>query len=637
MDETTTAMDDDPARAAAVGLALSGVSAEEAREFLRQQSVLTALQIDRIRAQDDGIEEQQRLELSHLRVRRIGDYARVLLEGFIAIVLLVGVVLGGMMVWSAATASGLAVDPFSVPSDLAARGASGEVTANQFAARLNQMSNNDQFYAQAGEIYRDAGSGEINVVIPQTSITVGALNQYLRRTLGNETHLTGQIVHNGKALTLFLKFGASDITVTEPEGDFDKLVQKGAEAVFAADRPLRYDEYLRINGRLPEATALIMALSRSGSKEQRAMALSDWGVILSDRGDFSGAIAKYRASAAIDPANPLPAVYLGFAYIAISRQQLALTNLERAIALWTPERLNALGPVIARTTLPDLRATVMTYKGDFAGAADNARRSRELDAVGAVDVEGYLGREIANETLAHNIIAVRAAQVLQAPDEVLQLWQEAAVAESLGDSRGAVHWAAKAQATNAQIPLMPLYFNALGNLAVMLAREGDFKEADAIIAKLPPDNDLTRSARGQVAAVEGDMREAEAVFRAMEAGSPDIPYADAFWGEALLWHGDYDAAIAKFEQAHRIGPRFVDPLELWGEALMLQNRSDLALAKFQEAANLAPHWGHLHLKWGEALYWSGRAEDARKQFALAAALALSPNDKAELVRFRAKV
>src|SRR5436190_16993856 len=128
MDETTksAAGGDDPARAAAVGFALSGVPAEEAREFLRQQSILTALQIDRVRAQDDDIQEQQRLELSHLRVRRFGDYARVLLEVFLAAVLFIGVVLIVTMMWNAAAARGVAIDPVSVPADLAARGASGE-------------------------------------------------------------------------------------------------------------------------------------------------------------------------------------------------------------------------------------------------------------------------------------------------------------------------------------------------------------------------------------------------------------------------------------------------------------------------------------------------------------------------------
>jgi tetratricopeptide (TPR) repeat protein len=100
----------------------------------------------------------------------------------------------------------------------------------------------------------------------------------------------------------------------------------------------------------------------------------------------------------------------------------------------------------------------------------------------------------------------------------------------------------------------------------------------------------------------------------------------------LLHRGDHDGAIAKFEQANRIGSHFADPLEMWGEALMLKNRSDLALAKFEEANKYAPNWGRLHLKWGEALIYAGKPDEAKKQFALAKTLELSVADKREFAK-----
>src|SRR5215469_7565959 len=98
----------------------------------------------------------------------------------------------------------------------------------------------------------------------------------------------------------------------------------------------------------------------------------------------------------------------------------------------------------------------------------------------------------------------------------------------------------------------------------------------------------------------------------------------------LLRRGDYDGAIAKFEQAHDKGPHFADPLELWGEALMQKNRSDLALAKFEEASKYAPRWGRLHLKWGEALFYLGRKDEARAQFQAASGMDLSAADRNRL-------
>jgi tetratricopeptide (TPR) repeat protein len=111
---------------------------------------------------------------------------------------------------------------------------------------------------------------------------------------------------------------------------------------------------------------------------------------------------------------------------------------------------------------------------------------------------------------------------------------------------------------------------------------------------------------------------------------PSIPFADAYWGQALLTRGQPDAAIEKFTRADKLGPKFADPLEGWGEALMAKNQSHLALAKFAEAEKYAPNWGRLHLKWGEALGYAGKSAEAKAQFARAAALDLTPSEKIEL-------
>ena len=63
---------------------------------------------------------------------------------------------------------------------------------------------------------------------------------------------------------------------------------------------------------------------------------------------------------------------------------------------------------------------------------------------------------------------------------------------------------------------------------------------------------------------------------------------------------ELSGAIAKFENAHRNGPHFADPLEMWGEAL----------------------------------YYAGKPDEARRQFAIAAKLDLTPSDKSELARMR---
>jgi tetratricopeptide (TPR) repeat protein len=172
-------------------------------------------------------------------------------------------------------------------------------------------------------------------------------------------------------------------------------------------------------------------------------------------------------------------------------------------------------------------------------------------------------------------------------------------------------------------------------VAYAMARNGDAAGAEALIAKTALDCDECVRERGRIAAVQHDWAKAAYWFAMVAARSPSIPFADTDWGQMLLWKGDADGAIAKFESANHKSPHFADPLEMWGEALMLKNRSDLALAKFQEADKIAPNWGRLHLKWGEALLYAGKRDEARAQFAIAARLDLSAADKQALTRMQA--
>ncbi len=169
-------------------------------------------------------------------------------------------------------------------------------------------------------------------------------------------------------------------------------------------------------------------------------------------------------------------------------------------------------------------------------------------------------------------------------------------------------------------------------LALGYAGKGDFARAHAIVDGTPLDCSICLRNRGRIATMEHDWTAADRWYALALRDAPSTPFASNDWGKSLLARGNFAGAIARFKDAHRLGPLFADPLEGWGEALIAANRSDLALAKFREAANHAPNWGRLHLKWGEALLWLGRRTDARVQFIAASGLYLSPSDRAVLNR-----
>jgi tetratricopeptide (TPR) repeat protein len=369
----------------------------------------------------------------------------------------------------------------------------------------------------------------------------------------------------------------------------------------------------------------VVFLAQVGPDRQRAIALANWGLLLFARGDVAGGIAKLQASATLDPSNPLPFVFLGYQHLL--QEQVALDNLETALRLWTPERLEPLGPEQARGTVLELQGLAFGFKGDFAGAASALRTERDIES--SYDgTDGDLPLEIAWDIAGHDIPAARLAAAVQSNNPGLALWQEARIAFVLGDWTRAASLSAQANAASPQLRPWSQGNGYYGGWAIALVRLGDEKRANARLAEVQlPNCDLCDLSRGQVAAEEGDMQSANTFFHAVADRSPGVPYANTVWGESLLRRGDPDAAIAKLEAAHRIGPRMPDPLELWGEALITKNRSDLALVKFEEAARLAPNWGRLHLKWGEALLWLHRDADAQQQFAIARRLDLSPADQ----------
>jgi hypothetical protein len=99
------------ADAAAMHAALGAPGAsEEARDYLRKQSLLSDLQIDNLRKQDE-------YELSHLRWRRFNDQMKGAMQIMMVAVGLLVVMGIGATVWNASLADGLVVDAFTVPPD----------------------------------------------------------------------------------------------------------------------------------------------------------------------------------------------------------------------------------------------------------------------------------------------------------------------------------------------------------------------------------------------------------------------------------------------------------------------------------------------------------------------------------------
>ena len=175
--------------AAATALALDGATERPElsgviSDFLREQKNLIAEQREQLRDQD-----------KRTRLGIIDQRFSIALKAMTALVGLVLAAAFGLMIWNDAGSGGLVIEPFSVPPDLAARGLTGEVVASHVLDRLAEMQAHT--HSQRGtQSYANYWGNDIKVQIPETGVSLGELDRFLREKLGHPTHVTGEVVES---------------------------------------------------------------------------------------------------------------------------------------------------------------------------------------------------------------------------------------------------------------------------------------------------------------------------------------------------------------------------------------------------------------------------------------------------------
>ena len=148
--------------------------------------------------------DQRRLIRAELMQRR------ALLAAFVLGALIVAGVFGAM-VWNATQADGLTIEAFESPPDLQQQGFTGSVVAARLRDRLASL----QRQTVAGQQGAQLNVGErepIRLVIPNTGVSLDDIDRYLRRRLGSETLVTGDLVHvpgSAAGLALNVRVGAA--------------------------------------------------------------------------------------------------------------------------------------------------------------------------------------------------------------------------------------------------------------------------------------------------------------------------------------------------------------------------------------------------------------------------------------------
>ena len=114
-------------------------------------------------------------------------------EFSVALVLLGVVALLANAVWQAVHDDGLVIEAFAVPPDLAARGLTGQVRRHPHAGQSGPRCRLQTSSSRAPASFANNWGNDIKVEIPETGVSIGEVNRYLRELLGRETHITGEV------------------------------------------------------------------------------------------------------------------------------------------------------------------------------------------------------------------------------------------------------------------------------------------------------------------------------------------------------------------------------------------------------------------------------------------------------------
>ena len=564
---------------------------------------------------------------------------------------LIGAVLAGLgaAVWSAARDRSLVVQAFSVPPDLAARGATGEVLATQMMDQLAELQARTDS-SRPADSYANDWSGGLEVEIPQTGVSLEEGLRLLRRSLGRQTVVTGEAVRSPDGrLHLTVRSGSGGAaTVSGADDELPRMLAASAEAVYCQTQPYRCSALLTYSPatglrptpeQLQKGTAILRRLTTSADRTERAWAWVGLGVVEFESGDLEGSAAASRRAAVLNP-NLMGDVNAGSTEAALGRPERALRHYERvARQRWE------VTPVKGELTRLNYRGERARLAADFGEVLVAYRRVAEMPEYGGVVAVAPIRQ---GETLARLHEPSRAAALLEQAgvrDEVEAFrrldyaWMVGPAWFRVHAERG--HWAAARDGLlavanmpeRARPPFNTIWRNeGLPLLAEATARAGDLGRGRALAAATNPRSYEGALARAAIAELAGDRAAADRWFGEAVRQAPSLPFGYRHWGEAKLARGDEDGAIRLFREARKRGPRWADPLKFEGDALARRGDHSAALRRYEAALERAPRWGAAHLAAGRSLAALRRPERAAEAYRRALRLDLNAADRAEASR-----
>jgi tetratricopeptide (TPR) repeat protein len=283
-------------------------------------------------------------------------------------------------------------------------------------------------------------------------------------------------------------------------------------------------------------------LQAPGGEAQDVRESYQRAVSLHQAGDLEAAVAAYGEVLGLEPGNPAAQSNLGAALAALGRYEEAIAAYQAALS---------------RVSNPGIRYNLALayYKsGDVTGAAE------ELEVL----------REATPQELRTTLLLADCRFRLGQLDQVEELLRPVAVANP--DNRAVLYL-----------------------LSMALARNGRVEESQPLVDRLLERGDSaeTHFVLGSVAFSAGNMPEAlQQLSRALEL-NPKLPSLRSYYGRALLFTGDADAALEAFEEGLVDDPNDYDAHYYLASILATRGRVEEARPHAERARQLRPQSGEV--------------------------------------------
>ncbi|HEX8232961.1 MAG TPA: hypothetical protein VF559_06430 [Caulobacteraceae bacterium] len=557
---------------------IEGKLADEASTYLKKHTELFQEQMD------------------DLRRNEVSDVLGVVLQVFSILAALAVAGFLAVAVWQAVHSKTLVIEPISAPEDIQKNGLTPPVLSMQLLDQLRVMQDRTDS-SRAPGTYSNSLGEDIQIEIPQTGMSVGEALRILRRWLGKDIHISGEVWRAGKQTALSARvrdFPAETFRTDKPE--LEPLMQQAALSIYAKTQPYRYSVYLWQNDRQAEAIKVLQQQSREAPRGERAWAFVGLSGMYSALGNLRLAAVTARKGLALNPNLASGWKVVGDSEYALGHDEAMLAAYRAEVrALDRPDGGGVTAAAGAQNRL-DAQAAIAEALGDWRNAAATLAGADNL-----ADYQGSAATASVYETLdrirAHEPVNPWTVSLDAEDDEspVARARLVAASAEAKDDWRGVAEALERIQAEANHEPgvayraqLWPTQVWPLQ--AYAYARAGRIDQARRLIARTPGDCYLCLRARARIEALAGDRRGSDAWFARAVAAAPSLPFAYGEWGQALAARGDHRAAAGKFKLAASRGKAWPEVRLWWGRSLLAQGRREDAARQLRLAADLAPRW-----------------------------------------------